>query len=188
LIPLVYSILLHIFFDSEYIVVLGTKSSGGHVPLSLTWPDNLTLLQVLSSLAKFASRDLLHLKRGSNLSKYTQLLLGFTISGACHSIASIIASGSDGGKMGFFLAQFAAICVEDLLLEARKLCRFEAKPNQKWIGYCWVFLWFTFSLRSFVDRAIKDGAWDVRSYLIGPLLELSASQAYDLSRIQVFRS
>jgi hypothetical protein len=98
--------------------------------------------------------------KGSKLSSYTQLYVGFFISALIHEVASIFAAHRDLGDMRFFLSQAVAITFEDIVIAiAKRLGWQRGGPAAKLVGYLWVFAWLSYSLRPWIDGGISAGLW-----------------------------
>jgi hypothetical protein len=117
-------------------------------------------LQMVTSISLYLSRDVLKLHKGSFSSKYAQLFIGFGVSGLCHSVASVLVSGEDGGRLKFFLLQGAAIFAEDMTQELGKAVGLRERGLiTRCVGHVWVFAWFSYSLRGLVDGGLRQGVW-----------------------------
>ena len=64
--------------------------------------------------------------------------------------------------MEFFLLQAVAITFEDAIISLAARAGFSTKPNRffKFMGFVWVFAWFTYSLPMWLDQTIHAGTMD----------------------------
>ncbi|KAI1786758.1 membrane bound O-acyl transferase family-domain-containing protein [Ganoderma leucocontextum] len=145
-----------------------------------TWHQNVR--RHLSACGK-AVASALGFKKGSNASSYTQLYTAFFLSGLFHCFGDLAVGAGFGKSMPFFLANAAAITFEDAVIAvARHLgvgshhestAKTQGKekegPLRRWVrilGYAWVFVWFSYSLRLFVWWAIPFGMGKTRSNVV----------------------
>lgn len=92
-----------------------------------------------------------------------KLFIAFFISGLIHHSAEyIIYQKWAGHSMEFFLLQAVAIACEDIIISLAARAGFSSKPNRyiKFIGFVWVFAWFTYSLPIWLDTTIHAGIMD----------------------------
>jgi len=102
----------------------------------------------------------LRLQKGSIGSRYAQLYISFAISCLYHEFQIFNVTRKDVGEFVFFMSQPIAITTEDFVQwiwsklwlqpQTSSLGRFE-----KVIGYVWVFLWFSYSLPTYI-KGIRD--------------------------------
>jgi len=105
------------------------------------------LRRLLTGHAKFITK-LLRLPKSTFTTGF-KLFIAFFISGLIHHSAEyIIYQNWAGHSMEFFLLQAVAITCEDVFLSLAARAGFSSKPNRffKFIGFVWVFGWFTYSL------------------------------------------
>lgn len=92
---------------------------------------------------------LLGLRQGSWASSYTQLYVGFAVSGLMHCGGDIMVSRKlFGASFPFFIAQAAAISLEDAVVGVAKRTGMQAQcPDglAHALGYVWVFVWLSVS-------------------------------------------
>ena len=126
-----------------------TKSIAHDFPLTL-------FIQVLNSWTG-AFVDYFGIKRGTNLSSYTQLWLAFLLSGCMHANSmlglpapfNITRSERTVGMVQFFLFQAAAITFEDFVQWGWKRLGGKtenAGPLLRTVGYVWVVGCFWYSM------------------------------------------
>lgn len=114
---------------------------------------------MLSGMGKFVAYEVLHLKSGTNLSSYTQLFLGFLISGTIHSAGDYLNVGYlPTFALKFFLLQAVVIVLEDFFLWCTKYVR----AHLPWwinraFGYCWVVVWMCWSGPIWLDPMNEMG-------------------------------
>ncbi|SMR49108.1 unnamed protein product [Zymoseptoria tritici ST99CH_1E4] len=113
---------------------------------------HLCIKDMLYQPAKFVTDDMLHLRRGSAIRRYTLIVLSFAVSGLLH-VMHDFGFGvpfSESRSMFFFLSQAFAIMVEDAVAHVWKaLTRGGSRPDaaanglaawQVWTGRLWVLL------------------------------------------------
>lgn len=115
---------------------------------------------MISGIGKKIANDLFKFTRGSNLSAYTQLYIGFLLSGLIHlSSDYMVRRRLTSSTVRFFMLQAVAITLEDLFLWYTKALR--SNPGVGWlnriVGYCWVIWWMTWSFPIFLDPMSVDG-------------------------------
>lgn len=98
----------------------------------------------------------------------------FGLSGILHLGGDIIAMGkiSESGLMITFLLQPIAIMVEDAVLHLFHKAGFRKSRLSKIFGYCYVFLWFSWSVTFASDVQMRYGygqGWGPRISLIEKL-------------------
>ena len=127
---------------------------------------------MFTGLGRFVANKLLKFPRGTNRSSYTQLYVAFFLSGAIHASGEFMFERRLVYRsFKFFLLQAVAITFEDFAIYATKrlLLRrgIELKPgkaDESWVeaavrggGYCWVTLWFCFTLPVWMDETSLTG-------------------------------
>ncbi|KAI8990716.1 membrane bound O-acyl transferase family-domain-containing protein [Trametes punicea] len=125
-------------------------------PLFGSWTDAYTLrrlwgktwhqyMQRYFTIAGRALASALGFKKGTIGSRYTQLFTAFALSGLIHVAGDVMVGPSEVGKsMWFFLANAAAIAVEDTVIKAGcRLLGLRPEPTRWWkgLGYLWVIMW-----------------------------------------------
>ena len=118
-------------------------------------------------MGKLVANKFLKFPRGTNRSSYTQLYVAFFLSGLHHFSGDfMLEKRLTYRSLKFFLLQAIAITFEDLVIYVAKFLfhrrGIEFKPgrtNESWaevvvrvIGYCWVTLWFCWTLPIWVDE------------------------------------
>lgn len=121
---------------------------------------------MFNGLGRLVANKFLKFPRGTNRSSYTQLYLAFFLSAVIHVSGDFMAKrGMVYCSLKFFLLQAVAITFEDFIIYVAKRLLLQAgitiKPgvaDDSWvgtvlriIGYCWVALWFCFSLPLWQD-------------------------------------
>ena len=89
-----------------------------------------------------------------------KLFVAFFVSGLIHHSAEyVIHQKWDGHSMEFFLLQAVGIICEDIVISLAARAGFSSKPNlfYKFIGFVWVFTWFSYTFPMFLDRPIQGG-------------------------------
>ena len=92
-----------------------------------------------------------------------KLFIIFFVSGLIHQSAEYIIYQKWGGhSMEFFLLQAVGIICEDIIISLAVRAGFSSKPNRfyKFIGFVWVFTWFTYCLPILVDKIVHAGLVD----------------------------
>jgi hypothetical protein len=119
---------------------------------------NMCFRQFIASIGKSVSRGL-NFKSGSHLSSYTQLYVGFTVSGLAHMLGdAMVGMQYLGLSFPFFLAQAVAITVEDAVIGLARC----AGIDTPWyltrvVGYIWVFIWLSISVPWLLNWQITAG-------------------------------
>ena len=99
-------------------------------------------------------------------SKFTncvKLFIAFFFSGLIHHAAEYIFWQKWAGySMEFFLLQAVAITCEDIVISLATKAGFSSKSNYlfKFVGFVWVFAWFTYSLPIWLEGTIHAGLMD----------------------------
>ena len=127
---------------------------------------------MVAGLGRLVANKFLGFPRGSNRSSYTQLYVAFFLSGLLHFAGDFtLEKRLVFRSFKFFLLQAVAITFEDFVIYISKcLLRWggiEFKPgkvDESWaetavrvIGYCWVTLWFCFTLPLWLDELNVSG-------------------------------
>ena len=92
-----------------------------------------------------------------------KLFIAFFVSGLIHHSAEyILYQKWTGHSLEFFLLQAVAITFEDIIISLATRAGLSSKPNRlyKFIGFVWVFAWFTYSLPLLLDNVIHAGIMD----------------------------
>ena len=130
-----------------------------------------------AGLGKLVANKFLGFPRGTNRSSYTQLYVGFFLSGLLHSSGDfMVEKRMVYRSFKFFLLQAISITFEDLVIYIAKLSLRQGgielklgQGDESWggavvrvIGYCWVIVWGTLSLPIFLDglNAVGWGSAD----------------------------
>lgn len=128
---------------------------------------------MLSGIGKRISNETCGFTQGTNLSAYTQLYIGFLISGLIHMAGDYMVMQ----KFAFFsprwfLLQAMAITFEDFVQWCTKSWRPKMGWTSKAIGYIYVITWFTWCGPLWFDYMSKNGQASAdRGVLSGKLLE-----------------
>ncbi|PCH37581.1 hypothetical protein WOLCODRAFT_140944 [Wolfiporia cocos MD-104 SS10] len=114
-----------------------------------------------TSTGKWACR-LLGLKPGTWASSYTQLYVGFAVSGLMHCGGDLMVRPSIyGASLTYFIAQAVAISVEDAIIDVAKRTRLRCPELlTRCLGYAWVFLWLGISTPWLFNWTIQAGVSD----------------------------
>jgi Membrane bound O-acyl transferase family len=109
-------------------------------------------------MGRTVSQSIFHYPKGSLLSSYTQLYVGFLTSAVMHAFGAYLAAHRDLGEYRFFLSQAVAITFEDFVIAcAKQLGYTQPTKSTKTLGYVWVLCWFTYSMRLWVNEGILGG-------------------------------
>ena len=99
-------------------------------------------------------------------SKYTtcfKLFISFLISGLIHqAIEYVLYQKWAGRSTEFFLLQAVGIICENIVISLALRAGFSSKSNLffKFIGFVWVYTWFTYSLPLWLDKIIDTGVFE----------------------------
>ena len=126
------------------------------------------LRKLLTGHADFITKQLRLPK--NTFTTYFKLFIAFFISGLIHhSPEFIIYQKWAGHSMEFFLLQAVAITCEDIIISLAARAGFSSKPSRfyKFIGFVWVFAWFTYSLPKWIDERVHAGVGLNFSLILG---------------------
>lgn len=119
-------------------------------------------------MGKFISNKFFKFPRGTNRSSYAQLYIAFFLSGVIHFAGDFMANQRVVyHSFKFFLLQALAITVEDFIVYIGKHVLFRrgiklnpGRADENWadavarvMGYCWVTLWFCYTLPEWRDKS-----------------------------------
>jgi len=109
----------------------------------------------------WVAKDFLRLPRGSFLSKYLQLFVGFAVSGVIHAGAAMLchASLEDDDAMRVFMYQAVLIFVEDHAIEFGKKCGIRDSRFWRAVGFVWTMLALGTSLQDWTSKSLGHGLW-----------------------------
>ena len=127
---------------------------------------------MFTGVGRLVANKVFRFPRGTNRSSYTQLYVAFFLSGAIHvSGQFVFEKRLSFPTLNFFLLQAVAITFEDFVIYITK--RFlrprgielnPGKADESWVetvlrvmGYCWVTLWFCWSLPIWIDELSSTG-------------------------------
>jgi hypothetical protein len=114
-------------------------------------------LKILQSHGRYATKQL-GLGRGTNASAYTQLYIGFFISGVIHQFGDYtLLRNWSGGSVLWFTMQAMAITFEDGVIALAKRCGLSGGLGTRILGYLWVWTWFACSLPLWADPMLQNG-------------------------------
>ena len=131
---------------------------------------------MVSGLGRLVANKFLKFPRGTNWSSYTQLYIAFFLSGLLHFSGDfMLEKRMVYRSFKFFLLQAAVITFEDFVIYiAKGLLRWggiELKPgkaDESWaeavvrvFGYCWVTLWFCWTLPMWLDEPNAAGLYSI---------------------------
>ncbi|KJA15496.1 hypothetical protein HYPSUDRAFT_48332 [Hypholoma sublateritium FD-334 SS-4] len=100
---------------------------------------------------------------GGTFKTYFKLFGSFAISGLIHYGGDYMLFQNWSGKsMRFFVLQAVAITFEDIVVALAARLGFATQQNAvfKFIGFIWVFAWFTYSLPIWLDPIVHAGTMD----------------------------
>ncbi|KZT19948.1 hypothetical protein NEOLEDRAFT_1076747 [Neolentinus lepideus HHB14362 ss-1] len=125
-----------------------------------------------SSIGRHCAQSL-RFKRGTKWSSYTQLYVGFIVSGLVHMGGDCMVGGQYiGSTFPFFIAQAVIITVEDMVIRMGK--RVGIRVPQL-MGYLWVFAWFMLSRAWYIQWAVDAGMGKKQPFtfsMVQPLLHV----------------
>ena len=119
------------------------------------------LRKLATGHAHFITKQL-RLQKGTFKTSLT-LFIAFFVSGLIHYGAEyVLYQKWAGNSMKFFLLQAVAIAFEAAIITLATKAGFSPKPTNfvKFIGFVWVFAWFTYCLPLWLDEVIHSGAMD----------------------------
>ena len=119
------------------------------------------LRKVVTAHADFITKQL-RLRKGIFRTCF-KLIIAFLVSGLIHDAAEYgLYQKWAGYSTKFFLLQAVAIICEDAVITLAIKAGFPAKPTRfvKFIGFIWVFAWFTYCLPLWVDKSVHEGTMD----------------------------
>jgi hypothetical protein len=118
----------------------------------------LTHLQVVTIYGKSSAR-FLGFQPGSTGSSYTQLYVGFIVSGIAHCGGDLMVGKKYAGlSFPFFFAQAVAITFEDAVLALAKKSGIPVSDLlARLVGYSWVVFWFNLSLPWYLRWPVDAG-------------------------------
>lgn len=113
-------------------------------------------------------------EKGTWLSSYTQLFVGFFVSGVMHSFGdAMVGRKHFGASFPFFIVQVAAIIAEDIVIDLTG--RWGRRPSTKVsfiVGFAWVFTWSMISFPLYIDWAVKAGLGGCELLPVSPIRTL----------------
>lgn len=117
--------------------------------------------RICSLTGVLVARNVLGLRKGSFLSRYSQLFVAFAVSGAVHAGASILVHGAfeDDGAMRAFLFQAVVIMVEDHVVMLGK--RWGCRDCVGWrvVGFVWTGVAYGVTCERWICSMIERGIW-----------------------------
>lgn len=145
--------------------------------------NNLTesLTSQIFTSASDTLLETLCVPRHTFASRYIQLFTAFVLSALLHELAALLSCRADCGELRFFVSQAIAIFVEDQVVDLGEhlLARahfaadeksdspvtgglsLDTKAERQWywrvLGFFWVFTWFSYSLRLYIDKQVRHG-------------------------------
>jgi len=114
-------------------------------------------------------------EKGSWRSAYTQLYVGFFVSGIMHSFGDVMVGRQYmGSSIPFFMTQAVAITLEDSVIQiTNSLGVHIPRWLQRLIGYAWVVCWLTMSIPWYVDWAVRAGLGAYELLPLSPIRHIS---------------
>ena len=140
---------------------------------------------MLSGWGKFVANKVLKFPRGTNSSSYTQLYIGFVLSGIIHLTEDYaLETRMVYHSISFFVLRAVAITFEDSVIYIAKQLSLPGvtkptprKADASWagtvvrvIGYCWVILWLWLTLPIWQDGHSAVGFNTVDRGYVGQFL------------------
>lgn len=115
----------------------------------------LTLRQLTASGGKACCRAL-GLRPGSRASSYTQLYVGFAVSGFLHCGGDLLVSPSlFGASFPFFIAQAFAITFEDAVIGLVRRSGIKVPVSiAHTVGYAWAITWLCISAPLYINWSL----------------------------------
>ncbi|KAH8592489.1 membrane bound O-acyl transferase family-domain-containing protein [Bisporella sp. PMI_857] len=91
-------------------------------------------------------------RKGSFMSRYSQVWVAFLASAVMHHSGAMVAAYEDGGfwQAAYFMVQPVAYMMEDFVMFLGRRAGIEASGWTRAIGRLWVFLWFSVTMRFMV--------------------------------------
>ncbi|OBZ71261.1 hypothetical protein A0H81_08450 [Grifola frondosa] len=150
-------------------VVLGLSEPSDWPDVYGSWSDAYTvrrfwgrtwhqmLRRYVTSIGRYVTRSF-RIAHGTWQSSYTQLYVGFIVSGIMHSCGGDLMVGKEflGASFPFFIAQAMAITCEDIAIGAMRRMGIKG-PATVIFGYVWVFVWFSISGPLYINWAVRAG-------------------------------
>ncbi|KAF5328773.1 hypothetical protein D9619_011607 [Psilocybe cf. subviscida] len=97
----------------------------------------------------------------SKFTAYFQLYVSFFISGLIHFAGDYMLHQDWAGRaVSFFVLQAVGITLEDMVNAIAKRAGLTGSPLAKFMGFCWVIIWFSFSLPWWLERNFHAGSFD----------------------------
>ncbi|KAF2093444.1 hypothetical protein NA57DRAFT_48353 [Rhizodiscina lignyota] len=122
---------------------------------SIVWHQ--CLRRIATVPGTLVAKRWLKLKPGTFASKYSQLFIGFAVTGAAHSIGSLLIWGRDTGEIPFWMAQATAIMIEDHVVSFGKQLGLKDSEFWRFAGFVWVGVWFSWSPQTLFGNSVEDG-------------------------------
>lgn len=118
----------------------------------------LTHLQILTIYGK-SFAQFLGFQPGSSGSSYTQLYIGFIVSGIMHCGGDLMVGKQYVGlSLPFFLSQAVAITLEDAVLAISQRSGIPISDTlARLVGYSWVVFWFNLCLPWYFRWSVDAG-------------------------------
>jgi len=119
------------------------------------------LRKLVTGHADFIAKQL-RLQKGT-FRTCLKLFIAFLVSGLIHDAAEyVLYQKWAGHSTKFFLLQAVAIIFEGAIITLATKAGLSSKPNSfvKFIGFVWVFTWFTYCLPLWLDEVIHEGTMD----------------------------
>ncbi|KAL2066913.1 hypothetical protein VTL71DRAFT_1337 [Oculimacula yallundae] len=115
-------------------------------------------------------KEFFGLKKGSFLSRYSQIWIAFLVSTSTHHAGAVIGMFEDGGywQMIYFMVQPAGIMLEDFAIYVGKRAGIQDGASSRALGFVWTFIWFSWSMRFMA--AYQPFSWTA-SYIFPSLSE-----------------
>ena len=123
--------------------------------------------QIATSPGIYVAHRILRFPKGTRRSYFTQLYIGFAVTGAVHSYGAYCLTRTDMRQMKFFMLQAIAITVEEAVLTGARSLGLKGGAVSRGLGYFWVFLWLAWCTREPADAVCASGMW--RDNLVPPV-------------------
>ncbi|GAM91113.1 hypothetical protein ANO11243_091600 [Dothideomycetidae sp. 11243] len=152
-------------------------------PWNRVWHQNLRHILISGSNTLLAA---LRISNHTTAANTIKVFTAFALSGLLHALAAALACRHDTGDFSFFISQAVAIVLEETIMfvgrsilstgaqssgksqernaeSASPESSRQQKATPKWywraVGFAWVVVWFTFSVRRYLDKQVRAGLY-----------------------------
>lgn len=169
--------------DLSSVVAPSTSPDYAHLT---TIPDPVPLQQLTAGFGKASCRAL-GLQSGTWQSRYTQLYVGFAVSGLLHCGGDLLVDPSHklfGASFPFFFSQAVAITFEDAVIALVR--RSGVKVPQvlaRAVGYAWAVAWLCLSAPWLINWTLRAGIIDMNRIPISLVDRVAPSLGTSVARL-----